>query len=561
MDKNTIIGFVLIGLILILWPLYQREIIGEKTAAPTQEQTEEAAPSPSFSRVTPIEAEPTRVTPAPSLEAIALPPDADRPDTVVIENALFRAELSSRGGGTVLSWKLKTFERYEIDVLTGETVKVPIDLIPDFGRADNLGFRMTLPDGTEHDLAHTVFEMTETDAQGARFEKKITGKGRIIREIRTGPDRFDIDVRTRFVSERETPGRSWVRVNWKTGLSPTEKNVRDEDAYHQAFALQGGELLKEKKGDTGVREGATDWMALRNKYFIMAMIPEKNGSAVQLAAQRERIRVNDFSGNQVDWKNFHCALYLDSDTGTPETVFRLFLGPLEYNLLKAYDVKLEKTMDFGWAIIRVFSIPLYHALAFLGRVLGNYGLAIIVLSILIKAVLYPLTRKSYQSMRDMQALQPKVAALKEKYAKDPQRLNQETMKIYKEHGVNPMGGCLPMLLQMPVLFALFSLFRSTIMFRQATFGPIHDLSAPDGLIPIGATAIHILPILMGITTMLQQKQTVQDPKQKMMAYFMPIFLTFIFYRMSAGLNLYYLMFNLLTIAQEHLVRRSKAKGA
>ena len=160
-------------------------------------------------------------------------------------------------------------------------------------------------------------------------------------------------------------------------------------------------------------------------------------------------------------------------------------------------------------------------------------------------------------MKKMQELQPKMEALKEKYKNDPQRLNQETMKMYKQQGVNPLGGCLPMLLQMPVLFALFNLFRTTIMLRQAEFLLIKDLSSPDAILPGG---FNLLPILMGASMIVQQKlSSTQNPQQKTMAYIMPIFLTFIFFRLSAGLNLYYLMFNLLTIVQEIIIKKSDKK--
>jgi YidC/Oxa1 family membrane protein insertase len=234
--------------------------------------------------------------------------------------------------------------------------------------------------------------------------------------------------------------------------------------------------------------------------------------------------------------------------------FKVYMGPMDYIRVKRLGVQLEKMMNLGAFFIRPFSIAFFHTLRFLESIFGSLGWSIIVFAILIKVALYPLTRKSYQSMRQMQALQPKITALKEKYKKDPQKLNQETMKLYKQHGVNPMGGCLPLLLQMPVLFALFNLFRTTIMLRQASFlGIIHDLSAPDGIIQ----GFNLLPIIMGITMIFQQKLATQNPQQKAMAYFMPIFLTFIFYRLSAGLNLYYLMFNVLTIAQELIVKRSK----
>jgi YidC/Oxa1 family membrane protein insertase len=137
-------------------------------------------------------------------------------------------------------------------------------------------------------------------------------------------------------------------------------------------------------------------------------------------------------------------------------------------------------------------------------------------------------------------------------------MNQEVMKLYKDNKVNPMGGCLPMALQMPVLFALFRLFRSTIMFRQAPFLWIKDLAGPDALMQVSGFTLNILPVLMCVSTIVQQKLSTQDPRQKMMAYMMPVFLLFVFYKFSSGLNLYYFMFNVLTIAQELLAKRSRA---
>lgn len=556
MDRNTIIAFLLIGLVLLLWPVYQKKILGVQPQEQRAEQPvrQEAEKSPVVAETQEESVQPeTRVAPVRQPMRTAAMYDAD-PDTLMIENNRFSAVFSTAGGGTVISWKLKKYVKVEKDALTGKPVKNPVNLIPQQAQEGNLGIQLIFPDGETYDLSRHVFEVAEADSHSIRLVRTIPGVGRVEKTFRTGPDRYGLDMSVQFDGSRNRSDHADIRVSWQTGLASTEKAAKEEESYHQAYALQGGELLKEKKGSTGVREGNTEWVALRNKYFVMAMIPEQgSGEAALLEKKDEPIEITDFYGNTMQWKNFRCQLYQSTKDGNAGMT--LFLGPLDLDLLKSYDVHLEKTMDFGWAIIRVFSVPLYYALDFLGRILGNYGLAIIVLSILIKVVLYPLTRKSYQSMREMQALQPKIAALREKYAKDPQRLNQETMKLYKEHKVNPAGGCLPILLQMPVLFALFRLFRSTIMFRLASFGPISDLSSPDGLIQIGSTAVHVLPILMGVTMFVQQKMSVQDPKQKMMAYFMPIFLTFIFYRMSAGLNLYYLMFNILTIAQEKLIKR------
>jgi YidC/Oxa1 family membrane protein insertase len=164
-------------------------------------------------------------------------------------------------------------------------------------------------------------------------------------------------------------------------------------------------------------------------------------------------------------------------------------------------------------------------------------------------------------MSEMQFLQPKMAELREKYKEEPQRLNKEMMKLYKERGVNPLGGCLPMLLQMPVLFALFIVFRSTIQLRNQPFILwINDLSAPDTIhlgfqLPFLGDSIHILPFLMGITMIWQSKMSMTDPKQKFMIYFMPVFLIFIFYSFPSGLNLYYAVFNVLSMVQTRMIKK------
>jgi len=176
---------------------------------------------------------------------------------------------------------------------------------------------------------------------------------------------------------------------------------------------------------------------------------------------------------------------------------------------------------------------------------------------LIKIIVHPLTRKSYVSMQKMQTLQPKLNELKEKYGKDPQRLNKETMKLYKESGINPLSGCLPTLLQLPLLWAIFIVFRNTIELRDAAFiWWIKDLSAPDTIlklpfsIPFYGDLVNILPLFMGVTMFIQQKMTMKDPKQKAMIYFMPIFLTLLFNSFPSGLNLYYALFNLFSILQQ-----------
>jgi YidC/Oxa1 family membrane protein insertase len=306
-----------------------------------------------------------------------------------------------------------------------------------------------------------------------------------------------------------------------------------------------------------------DWVAARNKYFAVAMLPAE-GSSKGALIEGTKKRLPDKGESE------HYSLSLKMPfKGTPEegSQIDVYLGPLEYDRLKAYDRDLQSIMSLGAAwIIRPIAeyimIPLFNLIHL---VIPNYGFVIIIFSIIIKVVLHPLSRTSMKSMKKMQALQPMMNEIKEKYKEDPQKMNQEVMKLYKDYGVNPAAGCLPMLLQMPILFALYAVFRSSIQLRQAGFiGWIHDLSIPDVAfelpfaIPIfGITKVSGLALAMGITMFIQQKMTVKDPRQKAMVYMMPIMMTLLFNGLPAGLNLYYFVFNLLSIGQQMWINKTQ----
>jgi YidC/Oxa1 family membrane protein insertase len=201
-------------------------------------------------------------------------------------------------------------------------------------------------------------------------------------------------------------------------------------------------------------------------------------------------------------------------------------------------------VDLGWRwVVRPFSLVILWLFQALHSVIPNYGLVIIVFSILIKAVFHPLTKKQMRSMRRMQEMQPRLAKLKERYGKDPQRMNKETMKLYREAGINPLGGCLPLLPQMPIFYALFQVFRTSIELRGAYFfGWLTDLSQKD--------PYYILPIIMALSMFVQQKLTMKDPKQKMLVYMMPLLFGFLFKDFPAGLTLYWTCYNISSVIEQ-----------
>ncbi|MCX7966139.1 MAG: membrane protein insertase YidC [Syntrophorhabdaceae bacterium] len=238
----------------------------------------------------------------------------------------------------------------------------------------------------------------------------------------------------------------------------------------------------------------------------------------------------------------------------------LFFGPKQTEILKSLNINAEKIIDFGW--FDIIAKPLVWGMNFSNRVTHNYGIDIILLTILIKIIFYPLSLKSYKSMKEMQKLQPQIQKLREKYKDDRQKLNQEMMELYKRRKINPMGGCLPMLIQIPVFFALYKALSGAIELRHAHFiWWINDLSAPEDLFSftiLGFTIpIRLLPLLMGITQFIQQKMTPTsaDPMQEKMMLFMPILFTFLFWGFPSGLVLYWLVNNVISIGQQYYINK------
>jgi YidC/Oxa1 family membrane protein insertase len=239
--------------------------------------------------------------------------------------------------------------------------------------------------------------------------------------------------------------------------------------------------------------------------------------------------------------------------GGPANHFSLYVGPKDYDILRAVNPKLEQVVDFGW--LSLLAKPLFLLVNWVAdRAIHNYGWSIIVVTIALNFVLFPLKITSMKSMKKMQALQPQIAAINDKYKgiglRDPKKAdqNQEVMELYKKHGVNPMGGCVPMLLQIPFFIAFYKVFSVSVEMRGATWLWVTDLSQPETL------AIHLLPIIMVVSQFVMQKMTPTttggDPSQQKMMQFMPLIFGFMFYNLSSGLVLYYLTSNLVGVAQQ-----------
>lgn len=286
-----------------------------------------------------------------------------------------------------------------------------------------------------------------------------------------------------------------------------------------------------------VRYGKVDWVAVQNPYFTQTLVSRTPAEIAWFSR-------NEFGENEagIEWE------YM-SPGKKREVEFLLYLGPKKINALQDVHPTLPSLVDFGY-FGNLFRI--IYVLNFFYRLTHNYGWSIIILTFLINLVLFPLSWKSFHSMKMMQKLQPQIEALRKKYRDDPQKLNRELMELYRKEGINPMGGCLPLFFQMPVFFALFTTLRSAIELRGAPFiGWINDLSLPDTLLTLGGFPVHILPLLMGAATFFQQRlTTARDSRNPLLSSFMPLFLTFIFYNFPSGLVLYWLVNSILNVLEQ-----------
>ena len=557
MDRNTLLAFFLISLVLIFTPKYM-EMVAPPPQGPPLPDIENAEDTTRQVSRLGAKTQDSSMSPSPTSAARDILWSKEE-KTITIESDLYTAVVSPNGGGSFLSFSFKDYldqDSIDINLINGKN-------------KENLSIRFKNLDGENINLFgpwhHTnTFSGGEIfRPQSLEFSIDVYPGKTIVKTLTFYPDSYLIDVSINVDNIAHNIFGGAYSVGWYGGLMPSEENEKDDLFYFNSFVYQGGELvdLKVKDGESETTNfnGATDWVAVRTKYFITSIIPDRPNEVLSA-----------FMGGYNNGRDIY-DISLTFPAAEPTTL-SLYLGPLEYDKIKSIDRELERVMNFGWGFIRPISKGVLFILKKLHEFIPNYGNVLILFSFAVKLLVYPLTKKSYQSTAAMQKLQPEITALRDKLGNNPQKLNQATMKLYKERGVNPLGGCFPMLLQMPLLFALFQVFRTTIELRAEPFiWWIKDLSVPDAVftlpfsIPVYGSHVAILPILMVVSMFVQQRMmsggAVQQPQQKTMMYFMTGFFFLIFNGFPSGLNLYYTLFNVLTIAQQKLIPAAETTGA
>lgn len=550
MDRKSIALVVVLVVVLIFW---NQIAVWLGVVPPRSQQPAPAAPTDT-AQVQPMAHVPTPIGDTAGVaadtsvikEAIIVPVDTLIPEkTFTITTPMYALTFSNYGGG--LKKIVLNKYRYKEDggvIMADDPEKV----VPDFETGDGRFAANRL-----------IFSCDQIDADipSGSAPRRISfvydnGRGGTITKTYTvNPDRYDIDFDISVTGIESFGFERSYHLVWGITPPPTEKNVKDDYGYFKVVAMTDklSELANFKGGVMGdTVDGSTTWAGLRTKYFAAVMIPRTRPAEGFLAQGTTRDAM--IEGKSVSTRNLSATLELSIPAqGTVGDSYTLYVGPIEYNILKRYGLGLEELTSLGWVIIKPFSIAIIWLLPKIYAVIPNYGVVVLIFALLIKLIVFPLTRKQAVAMARMKDLAPRMKEIQEKYKQDPQRLNKEVMKLYKEAGANPLSGCLPLLPQLPLFFALFNVFRVTIEFRGASFvGWITDLSTPD--------PYYVLPILMTVIMFVQQKMTVTDPKQKMMTYIFPLIFGWMSLNFPAGLVMYWTGFSVLSLLEQlYLIKK------
>ncbi len=487
-------------------------------------------------------------------------------DFITIETDLYTAIISSNGAA-IRKWTLKKYNKWD---------KVPTQLIAD--KKGVLGLSIT-GRGVADDIIDTRnlkfqfntngnnnIKLSNNDSIVINATLTLNDNSQIIRSYTFYNGKYYLNAGVQMKNMDSFLRLKNYNLDWKNGLTYQEVNSVGESDAAEAVLVSNEETSTLNANSTDVEPvssiGTLDYAAIKIKYFATAIIPQPfRQTKASATASGKFYNTND----EGKIEKYDLSVKIPYYGGVQTDNFRVYIGPLDYDLCEENGI--EGLINLGWKIIRpigeYFMLPFFKMIY---NLVGNYGIAIILFSFVMKLLLYPLSIKQMQSVQKMKLINPELNKMRERYKDDQMKQQQETMRIYGDYGINPAGGCLPLLFQLPILYALWAVLSNVIDLRQTYFGLwITDLSQPDVLFKLpfsllGLKHISGLALAMGVTMFLQQKQSLTDPRQKAMVYMMPIMFTIMFAYLPAGLNLYYFVFNLLSIGQQYFIENfSKSK--
>lgn len=560
MDKKTILAIVLSLAVLFTYQIF----FAKPPVPPKTVSVQESKQIKETATVTQPVSSPVATAPKPAVKKV-VSLEKEPPRDITVETANYTAVFSTRGAA-LKSFQLKDY-RKECTKCVGDIwpaiknfvtgKKQPAkgksnDLIEVVSLQENMPYplALTFPESSPEISADSVFsaDVTRLDMTKNKNKQSLVFS-RTFNEIRVekiytfNADNYSIALDVKISNLTDAPVTKIPYLNWYEYVDPGEQ----VDSYSKEgpVAYVSKSIERRKSADVSKEETIgpdVSWGGFERKYFMAVIIPQ-DPSLTSVNMSRE---------NNVVSVNLKGAKNIIPPEQSSSFKYNLFIGPKDYAMLKKHGLSLEEAIEFDSFIpgLKWLSIGLLLFIKFLYQFVGNYGVAIVLLTILIKILFWPLGNISYKSMKEMQKIQPKITALREKYKNDQAKLGQETMALYKAHKVNPFGGCLPILIQIPVFIGLYNTLLYAIELRHSPFfWWIQDLSAKD--------PYYITPIVMGATQFIQQKMTptMGDPMQAKIMLAMPIVFTFIFLNFPSGLVIYWLINNIISIGQQVYINK------
>jgi YidC/Oxa1 family membrane protein insertase len=563
-DSRVLIAFALSFVMLVLWRVFLVKEQPKPKSAPTEQTQKAEAPKAKVGESPAAAAKaspPAKKPPAP----VALPVEqGSSAQEIVVESDLYRVTFSTQGA-VVKSWILRKYQDEKGN---------PLDVV-NSGACEKLGYPMSIsvPKSPDAELAGQINKAVfvanpaETTFKApAKLDFVYSnGKVRVKKEFNFG-EGYAINAE---VSVWDGAQYLPVTVEWPGGFGDQSLTYSQKEAYGQAAYSAGGKIetvADRKIENEKTISGPFAFAGLEDRYFAGIFLPEAPGVEFPSGTS---LHLTSEIWMPPDWKDKEPPKFaraaLASSASEPFK-FRLFVTPKDMDVLRAEYAPLEGLVDFGW--FTIFAKPLFLAMRYVyDHWVHNYGWAIIILTVVINMLMFPLKLKQIRSAQEMQKIGPIVKGIQDRYKQykfnDPrkQRMNQEIMKLYKDHGVNPLGGCLPMALQLPILYGFYRVLELPIELRHAPWiGWVKDLSAPETVHMFGH-GVHILPIIMIVASYFMTKMTpmpTADPNQQRMMALMPVILGVMFYNLASGLVLYFIVASLVGIAQQVFINKTVA---
>ena len=553
-DFNSVIGFALIGMILF-WFLNNQAQLEESKISPTTEEpsvNNESVAAPSSS-VSVFESDSS--SSAELVEAFgAFSNAASKQDFSVktyLENDLVKVELASKGG-RVSSVFLKQYSTHD---------SLPVNLVREDSSLFNLTFWSQNRRLQTNDFVFETNQYTQGDQQVVSMRLNVQ-EGKYLEFLyRLAPNSYKVTQSVNFVGlDGLIQANNPIELDWSVSVPRQEKNIENESLNTSAYYFVDGEVDNLSFGKDDIERVLNpEWIAFKSQYFSSVLVSNDLNTEIELSSKALNGSINYL-------KTLSSSASLNYQGATSSYNMDWYFVPNHVKTLKSYEIGLEELVPLGWSFIgwinKYIVINIFNAFENWGF---NYGIIILLMALLIKLVLFPFTYKSYTSMAKMRVLKPQIDAINEKY-EDQMKRQQETMSLYKQTGVSPLGGCIPVLFQMPILFALFRFFPASIELRQQGFLWASDLSTYDSIydlgfsIPFYGDHISLFTLLMTLTTVLQMKfsnsmssSNAQMPQMKYMMYFMPIIFLGVMNNYAAALSYYYFLANLITFGQQKLI--------